>query len=93
MSDETTTTEWRTKDMALAAYLGCIGHKYVRMELDEESCYWVFNETEDLTDEVFTFLEGKGSVEPNKFNSNFASLKRDMFDFFRANGVSTSRRT
>jgi hypothetical protein len=86
-------SEFRTKDMALAAYLGCIEHKYKRMELDDESCYWVFAETEALADEVMTFLEGGASVEPNQFNSNFAKLKRDMFDFFRANGLSTSRRT
>lgn len=84
--------EWRTKDMALAAYLGCLGHEYLRMDLVDESCYWVFQETEGLKDEVSVFLEGKALVEPNKLNSNFAALKRDMFDFGRANGINFGRR-
>ena len=91
-TDSAVAAEWRTRDMALAAYLGCIGHEYVRMEHEDDSCYWVFNETADMADEVLTYLEGKGSVEPNAFNSKFAALKRDMFDYGRQHGINFGRR-
>jgi hypothetical protein len=79
--------------MSLAAYLGLIGNEYVRMEIEGDSCYWVFNETDDLADEVLTFLEGKAQVEPNQFNARFAALKRDMFAFARSHGSTLSRRS
>ena len=85
--------EWRTRDMALAAYLGCIGYEYVRMEHEDDSCYWVFVETDEMPDQVFTYLEGRATVEPNAFNSKFAALKRDMFDYGRRNGINFGRRT
>jgi hypothetical protein len=87
---------WRTSDMALVAYLATLGKTHIRMELDRVnspvSCYWVFEETDDMTDVVFNYLEGRGSVEPKGFNNIMSQLKNNMFDFLRLNGVSTNRR-
>ena len=94
--DEEAPPVWRTKEMALAAYLKCLGHRYVRMEIDESnhpvSCFWVFEETDELTDEVFKYLEGDGLVEPKGFNNNVAQLKNGMFDYLRSQGVLPNRR-
>lgn len=94
----TTATEpmWRTKEMALAAYLACRGHRHRGMQLEggsRQSVYWLFEETDDLTDQVFEFLEGKALVEPNEFNANCLGLKNEMFDYLKANGTHVPRRS
>ena len=89
-------TEWRTRDMALVAFLICSGLNAKRLEIENTSavpsCYWVFEESDDLPDQLMTYMEGKALVEPNQFNTTFAKLKRDMFDFMRSQGVGTARR-
>lgn len=87
---------WRTSDMALVAYLTTLGRQSLHMELDRDvhpvSCYWVYEETEDLGGDVLGFLEGSGTVEPRAFNNIMFQLKNAMFEFLRANGISTNRR-
>lgn len=85
--------EFRTKDMSLAAFLVTKGHNFDRMTLDEDSCFWVFSETDELHEDLFDFIEDRGTVEPRKYSSSFARLKDEMFDFLRASGVPTGRRS
>lgn len=85
---------WRTSEMALVAYLATLGKRHIRMEVDRDpvSCYWVFEETDDLGDVVLDFLEGSGTVEPKSFNNLMAQLKNDMFVFLRSEGIATPNR-
>jgi hypothetical protein len=73
--------KWRTKDMALAAYLCTRDLRYERLGQEGGSCYWYFVESDDLLEEVDKFLQGDALVEPGAFNNNFARMKREMFKF------------
>lgn len=75
--------DWRTKDMALAAYLCTQDFRYNRLGREGGSCYWYFAESEELLEEVDKFLQGDALVEPGAFNNNFARMKREMFEFLR----------
>lgn len=93
MSDQQAPPEWRTKDMTLAVFLKAKGHSVIRMEVEEGAqvnCFWVFEERDDLVDEVMSFLEGTASVEPHGFNSLYSTMKNDMFRFLRKQGFDTA---
>ena len=72
---------WRTQEMALVAFLSLQGIEHMNMERNGRSCFWYFEESDELHDKVDEYLQGDGLVEPRAFNDTFARIKRDMFAF------------
>lgn len=73
------TEEWSTNKAVLAAYLQMMGMPIIRTEWEDGSCYWKFDDTDELADAVADFEGGKALVDPNKFNDVVADIKRSMF--------------
>lgn len=80
---QNTTTEYRTGDMTLAAYLCVRGRRYDRLERDGEpnKAVWVFPDVGDLIGIVDEFYEGDAEVEPRKFNRSIRKCRDDLYDF------------
>lgn len=78
--------EWRTRDMAMVAYLATKDINYIRMERNRRSCFWYFEDTDELRDEVDAFTQGDALVEPSTFNENFGRIKREMFEYLDSTG-------
>lgn len=83
--------EWRTKDMALIAYLCMKGFKAIRLDHEpgwkEGSVFWHFADSDELHDEIDTYLQGDARVEPSAYNAQFSRLRGEMFDFLTAIGI------
>lgn len=65
--------------MSLAAFLKVKGHNVVRMAWEEDSCYFLFSETDALLDDVYDFVADEARVNPREYNMTFGSLKKAMF--------------
>lgn len=70
---------WKTDDMGLASYLSLEGQDVKEMEWEMESCYFVFEDNEDIRVLTTKFVSGDACVEPRRYNMSFASLKKKMF--------------
>lgn len=70
---------WSTAKAPLAAYLSLMGFTVVSIEWQGGSCYWTFEDGEQLADAVADFEGGKARVDPNRFNDAVADIKRSMF--------------
>lgn len=79
MSNGLLVEPWKTDDMALAAYLMFMGDDVKDLEWEMDSCYFCFEETDDLLDHVQDFVSGDALVEPRRFNMIFGQLKKRMF--------------
>lgn len=65
--------------MALAAYLCIEGEELKEFQWEMGSCFFMFEETDDLLDAVADFVSGDARVDPRKYNMQFAQIKRRMF--------------
>lgn len=72
--------EWRTDDMALAAYIALEGGIDPAMHWEMESCYFVFHDGKELEAAVTEFVSGRARVEPRQYNMTFSRLKKAMFN-------------
>lgn len=72
--------EWRTDEMACAAFLCHNEVELIRLEWELDSCYFVFPNTDEVQELVVEFIGGNGLVEPREYNMDFAKLKRAMFE-------------
>lgn len=71
---------WRTDDMALAAYLMVSLRVEPDLKWEMESCFFEFEETDDLLDAVQDFVSGDARIEPRTFNMVFGKLKKAVFN-------------
>lgn len=71
---------WKTDDMALAAYLMVELKNDPTLQWEMESCYFEFGETDDLLDAVQDFVSGESLIEPRMYNMAFAKLKKAVFN-------------
>lgn len=71
---------WRTDDMALAAYLMIELRADPTLHWEMESCFFEFEETDDLLDAVHDFVSGESRIEPRTYNMAFAKLKKAVFN-------------
>jgi Domain of unknown function (DUF5659) len=81
---------WRTRDQSLAAFLAMVGHPPVHLEKEQMpgvgagvTIFWHFAESEDLDDEVDTYLQGDAKVEPKAYAESLSRIKHDMYRFIR----------
>ena len=70
---------WRTDDMALAAYLMIELKAEPNLQWEMESCFFEFDESDDLLDAVQDFVSGDSRIEPRTYNMAFAKLKKAVF--------------
>lgn len=76
-------SEWSTSNLALVTYLVLQDHDILRNEWQEiypgrKSCVWLFEESDELADDVADFEGGVATVDPKTFNYVYGKLKRDM---------------
>jgi hypothetical protein len=72
--------QWRTDDMALAAFLLVEFGEDPFLVWEMSSCYFVFKEPDDVfLEAVQDFFSGKATIEPRKYNMAFAKLKKAVF--------------
>lgn len=95
MNDSTSThSEFRTKELSLAALLNLRGHSHQRMERrDERTAIWVFDRNGSLTEVVEEFMEGTALVEPKAFALEMSSVRNEMYRYLhgRGEGARSSR--
>lgn len=65
---------FRTTDIALAAYLLTIGYRLKGVEAGRPATF-VFDEAADLSDRRIEFVNGQATVEPSSFLNNLKNLK------------------
>lgn len=79
---------FRTKDMAMAAYLASHGHWYqdiARVHPRTKQCVWAFLTTGNLLELVHAFGERTGLVEPMEFTDALAKVRTAMYEFLDGN--------
>lgn len=71
---------FKTNDMSMAAFLS-LSTEPLRVEWNDKdnSCYWYFQDTVELSDLVTDFSGGKASVDPKVYSYRYAQMKKDMF--------------
>jgi hypothetical protein len=73
--------EWQTHEISLAAFLA------LELELkgqptyvwDGSTCYFIFQKTPMLVNEVGMFVSGDALVEPREYHMKVSELKKEMF--------------
>lgn len=86
-SEEDPTFE--TDDITLAAYLN-IGFPILYTEWEGKKCFWIFEDSDELGEEVEVYLAGEAVANLKEYNGIIASLKREMYD--EQNRISSPRR-
>jgi hypothetical protein len=78
----------RTTDMAMAAYLRINGARHLTMELIEfpdedrqDQVEWVYQGTPRVNNLVSDYNEGSATVEPKKFATILAIVRRELYAF------------
>lgn len=70
--------------MALAAYLQFhFPIREVRWEQSNGwrgSCFWYFDDSDDLADQVADFIGGAAQVDPKEYNDIVGRMKKQMFE-------------
>lgn len=84
------TSEVRTADLALAAYLTQEGYKHKCLELldphhSRTQAVWVFDGNGDVHGAVETYQDGGASVEPRDFMKAVRSVRDELYTFLRSN--------
>lgn len=74
-----TEIEWRTDNLALAAWLA-MELPIDRMEWEDSTCYWVFTRSDDLEEDVTEFMMGEPMVNAREYNDKLDALKRSIFN-------------
>jgi hypothetical protein len=78
--DEEYVSTFSTDNMALAAYLMYLGHELQDLEWELTSCYFLFEETMELSTSVVDFFTDRATVAPQRYNTTFSQLKKRVFD-------------
>lgn len=76
--------EYRTDNMALAAYLTHCGHSHQRLVKEGRKIFWVFTMLGNLAACVEKFLQGDVAINPEGYVQEYMDLRRDMFAFMDA---------
>lgn len=71
--------EYRSSDMGVVAYLRHEGYEPQEIIWEDDMCKWVFFRTEGLMNSIDEYASGNAQVEPKKYNSFFAKVKRETF--------------
>jgi cold shock CspA family protein len=69
---------WKTDDMGLASYVS-MHLDIVDVAWEGDSCYWHFDDTDELEELVTEYLFGSPVADVRKFNEQNAKLKRTLF--------------
>lgn len=79
-SQEQTDLEFRTTDMALAAYLCCEGHRFLRIEGNRGThiVTIIFDADDDLVVDVEEYQSGNALVEPLTFQKKVYWLRNKI---------------
>lgn len=80
MPQEQLDTEFRTRDLALAAFLCVEGHRFLRIERDDKSPFSIviFDADDDLITDVEDYQSGVAQVEPREFQKKVHWLRNKM---------------
>ena len=79
--------EYRTNDMALAAYLVMEGHAVQRMERMHErsrSVNWVFTVVGNLPEAVAAYASEDALVDPLAYTQTLSDVRSSMYEFLQA---------
>lgn len=77
---------YRTKDLALAAFLNHEGHAHERLEVRGLECLWVFPIMDSLEDLVSLYMAGDAKVNPKGFLREVATVRNEMYAFLDGQG-------
>lgn len=77
--------QFRTNDMAMAAYLRMNGHSTQKIEWSEGTCRWFFLAVPALVEQVNKFLADTALVNPRQYNRSFAETKREFYESSKDN--------
>lgn len=80
------TTEFKTRDMSLVAYLAVRGRSDYRLERDggtagRPKAIWIFPDIGDLIGIVDEFYDDDARVEPREFNKSIRRVRDELYDF------------
>lgn len=87
MDTSTTTEEFQTDSINLAAFLVALGFKIESFNWDNgPGCWMKFRQVEGLTHHVFQYLAGVAEVNANKYATSLANTKRELHQSRPASG-------
>lgn len=69
-----------TDALGLAAYLDLIGHSILRMEWRSRKCFFVFQRSEVLDEQVKIYNNLRATVDPKQYIDHYVNIKRKMLD-------------
>lgn len=71
---------WKTNDMSLAAFLSLHAEPEDAVwDVKDNTVYWFFFETPELTALVASFSGNQAQVDPKVYSYRYAQMKKDMF--------------
>lgn len=86
------TSEYRTSDLALCAFLHLEGFGFERIEkVDAKRAEMVFADGEELRDAVMDYQTGNASVEPREFQRKISWVRGHLLDAVRGTDESSAR--
>lgn len=77
---DSTTAHYRTSDMALASFLKLEGHDCQDIQLQGDTCYWMFLSTPNLVERIEAFRNERVLVDLKAYNRIFGLTKREFYD-------------
>lgn len=79
------TSEYRTTELSMAAFLLTEGHVWQRIErIDDRMGAWVFRDGDELSELINTFQLGHAEVEPKEFAQSLARARSALFQHLDA---------
>ena len=69
---------YRTSNMALVSFLKVQGHAPQAIHWEGDSCYWYFDKSDPLLEQVDVFMSGVAKVEPKEYNRIFGLTKKEL---------------
>lgn len=78
--------KYETKDLYLAAYLVAIGHILKSHSRYDGEIYFVFEDDENIQQEVNKFISRKAMVDPVAYSQSMRSLKSVLYAIKSGNG-------
>jgi hypothetical protein len=77
---------YETKDLYIAAYLIAIGHSLKSHSRYDGEIYFVFDNNENIQQEVNKFISRKALVDPVAYSQSMKSLKSVLYAIKTGNG-------
>ena len=77
---------YETKDLYIAAYLIAIGHSLKNHSRYDGEIYFVFDNNENIQQEVNKFISRKALVDPVAYSQSMRSLKSVLYAIKTGNG-------